>query len=216
VCRRLDGLPLAIELAAAWMRVMAPGELAAGLHDRFAVLVGRDRTASPRHRTLRAAVDWSYDLLAEPERVLFGRLSVFAGGWTLEAAEAVGADSAPPDAGGAPAAGGAGATAPPAVLDRLTALVDKSLVQVSGEGPRAPGQGGDRGRAAGAEGDGRAARRRHPRPDRVLGRWRGALPLGGDPDRVGPRPSGPTSATPSPPASSGGPSPWSRSPCTTP
>jgi hypothetical protein len=59
VCRRLDGLPLAIELAAAWMRVLAPGELAAGLHDRFAVLVGRDRSAAPRHRTLRAAVDWS-------------------------------------------------------------------------------------------------------------------------------------------------------------
>jgi hypothetical protein len=92
VCRHLDGIPLAIELAAARMGVLAPGELAARLDDRLRLLAGGDRGGPPRHRTLGAAIAWSYDLLTEPERRLFERLSVFAGGFSLEAAEAVGAD----------------------------------------------------------------------------------------------------------------------------
>jgi predicted ATPase/class 3 adenylate cyclase len=89
ICHQLDGVPLAIELAAARVKVMAVEQIAARLNDRFRLLTGGSRTALPRHQTLRAAIDWSYGLLAEPERQVLRRLSVFAGGWSLEAAEAV-------------------------------------------------------------------------------------------------------------------------------
>ncbi|MBC8077936.1 MAG: tetratricopeptide repeat protein, partial [Chloroflexales bacterium] len=89
LCHRLDGMPLAIELAATRVRVMSIQELAARLDDRFNLLTSGNSTALPRHQTLRAMIDWSYDLLSEPERALLRWLSVFAGGWTLEAAEAV-------------------------------------------------------------------------------------------------------------------------------
>jgi predicted ATPase/class 3 adenylate cyclase len=89
VCRRLDGIPLAIELAAARLRVLSPGQIAARLDERFNLLTGGGRTVLPRHQTLRGALDWSYDLLSPKERALLRRLSVFAGAWTLEAAEAV-------------------------------------------------------------------------------------------------------------------------------
>jgi len=113
ICRRLDGIPLALELAAARIRVMPPEQIAARLDDRFRLLTGGNRTALPRQQTLRALIDWSWDLLVEPERAALRRLSVFVGGWTLEAAEAVCA-SDDLEAG--------------AVLDMLTRLVDKSLV----------------------------------------------------------------------------------------
>lgn len=113
VCHRLDGLPLALELAAARVTVLPLPQLAARLDDRFALLTGGPRTALPRHRTLRAAVDWSYELLGEPERLLLERLSVFAGGFTLDAAEAVCAGD------GIPAA---------QLLDLLAALTTRSLV----------------------------------------------------------------------------------------
>jgi predicted ATPase len=89
LCRRLDGLPLAIELAAARVRVLPVPEITARLGDRFRLLGGGGRTADPRQRTLRAAVDWSWELLEEPDRRLWRRLAVFAGGWTVAAAEAV-------------------------------------------------------------------------------------------------------------------------------
>ena len=113
ICWRLDGIPLALELAAARVRVLPVEQLLARLEDRFRLLTGGSRTAPVRHQTLRAAVDWSYDLLDAPERALFARLSVFAGGWTLEAAEAVGP--------------GARVEADE-VLDVLTRLADRSLV----------------------------------------------------------------------------------------
>jgi predicted ATPase len=89
VCQRLDGIPLAIELAAARARVLTVEQIAARLDDRFRLLTGGSRTALRRQQTLRALVDWSHDLLAEPERILFRRLGVFVGGWTLEAAEGI-------------------------------------------------------------------------------------------------------------------------------
>src|SRR5204862_292075 len=92
ICNRLDGIPLAIELAAARVKAFSAEQIRARLDDRFRLLTGGSRIAMPRQQTLRAAVDWSYDLLSEEQRVLLNRLSVFAGGWTLEAAEAVGAD----------------------------------------------------------------------------------------------------------------------------
>ncbi|HLK59589.1 MAG TPA: BTAD domain-containing putative transcriptional regulator [Chthonomonadaceae bacterium] len=92
ICRRLDGIPLALELAAARTNVLSVGQIASRLDDRFALLSGGHRKASPRHQTLRALIDWSYEQLAEGERVLLRRLSVFAGGWSLEAVEAVSAD----------------------------------------------------------------------------------------------------------------------------
>jgi non-specific serine/threonine protein kinase len=122
LCRRLDGLPLALELAAARLRVFPPAELLARLDDRFRLLGGGSRTAPLRQQTLRGALDWSYDLLSAAERRLFARLTVFAGGWTLEAAESVG--------------GGAGVAAG-AVLDLLTDLVAKSLVVAAAPGGRA-------------------------------------------------------------------------------
>ncbi|GAA3241376.1 helix-turn-helix transcriptional regulator [Actinocorallia longicatena] len=117
VCRMLDGVPLALELAAARMRVLSVRQLSARLVDRFGLLSAGDRTAPSRQRTLRAAVDWSHDLLGEPERILLRRLSVFAG-WTIDPAERVCADALLPAA---------------TVLDALTALVDKSLVVVERE-----------------------------------------------------------------------------------
>ncbi len=113
VCQRLDGIPLAIELAAARTKVLPVEQIAARLDDRFRFLTGGSRTALPRHQTLRAAMDWGYDLLSEQERGLLRRLSVFAGGWTLEDAEAV--------------CVGEGVEATD-VLNLLTHLVDKSLV----------------------------------------------------------------------------------------
>ena len=113
ICMRLDGIPLAIELAAARIKVLSVEELRARLGDRLRVLTGGSRIALPRHRTLRATLDWSYGLLAEPERILLRRLAVFAGGWTLEAAEAVCGGDGLPEA---------------EVLDHLASLVDKSLV----------------------------------------------------------------------------------------
>src|SRR5207244_625483 len=89
ICHRLDGIPLAIELAAVRIRVLPPEQLLARLEDRFRLLTRGSRTALERHQTLQAAVDWSYDLLTAQEQTLFNRLSVFAGGWTLETAEAV-------------------------------------------------------------------------------------------------------------------------------
>ena len=113
VCRRLDGLPLALELAAARLRSLPLTQLAELLDDRFRVLTGGARTALPRQQTLRAVVDWSYDLLFEDERRLAARLGVFAGGWTLEAAEAVCSDELLP---------------PTDIVDLVLHLVDKSLV----------------------------------------------------------------------------------------
>jgi predicted ATPase/class 3 adenylate cyclase len=123
VCQRLDGIPLAIELAAARVRVLPPEQLLTHLEDRFRLLTGGSRTALERHQTLRAAVDWSYHLLTEPEQRLFSRVSVFAGGWTLDAVEAVGADEGI----SGEAIVGEG-TAAADVLDLLTHLLDKSLV----------------------------------------------------------------------------------------
>lgn len=89
ICRRLDGLPLAIELAAARIHAFSAQQIADRLHDRFHLLTSGSRAAPLHHQTLHALIDWSYDLLSAEERKLFGRLSVFAGGWTLEAAEVV-------------------------------------------------------------------------------------------------------------------------------
>ena len=89
ICRRLDGIPLAIELAAARVRALSLAEILDSLHDQFRLLTGGSRTAVRRQQTLRASVDWSHDLLTEPEQVLFGRLAAFLGGFDLEAAQAV-------------------------------------------------------------------------------------------------------------------------------
>ena len=122
VCDRLDGIPLAIELAAARVNALTVDQIAARLDDRFRLLTGGSRTALPRQQTLRATLDWGYDLLPEAERVLLRRLAVFAGGWTLEAGEAIG--------GGEPIA-----TAD--VLDRLAGLVVKSFVRMDEQGGEA-------------------------------------------------------------------------------
>ncbi len=95
ICHRLDGIPYAIELAAAKVRALSAEQISARLDDRFRLLTGGSRTALPRQQTLRAMIDWSYDLLSPEEQTLLRRLSVFAGGWTLEAAEAVCADPEP-------------------------------------------------------------------------------------------------------------------------
>ena len=100
VCRALDGMPLAIELAAARLRTMSVDQLASRLDDRFRLLTSGSRTALPRHRTLRAMVDWSWELLTDAERMVLRRLSVFSGGASLEAAERVCAgDAVEPGAG---------------------------------------------------------------------------------------------------------------------
>jgi predicted ATPase/DNA-binding CsgD family transcriptional regulator len=116
ICRAVDGLPLAIELAAAWVRVLSVEQIAARLADKFRLLSSAERMVSPRHRTLRAAIDWSHDLLAPREKILLRRLSVFAG-WPLEMAEQV----CPGPADGDEVTAGQ-------VLDLLTGLADKSLV----------------------------------------------------------------------------------------
>jgi predicted ATPase len=116
ICRRLDGIPPAIELAAARAAVLGVEEVATHLDDRFRILTGGRRTALPRHQTLRATLDWSYELLSEPERVILRRLSVFAGAFSLEAVRAVimSADLAPAE-----------------VVDGIANLVAKSLVAVT-------------------------------------------------------------------------------------
>ena len=115
ICYRLDGIPLAIELAAARLKMMSVEQISRRLDDRFRLLTGGARTALPRQQTLRALIDWSYDILSENERLLLRRLSVFAGGWTLEAAEEVCAnDGIESDE----------------ILDLLSQLVNKSLVVV--------------------------------------------------------------------------------------
>jgi predicted ATPase/DNA-binding winged helix-turn-helix (wHTH) protein len=119
ICRRLDGIPLAIELAASRAATLGIEELAARLDDRFHLLTGGRRTALPRQRTLRATLDWSYELLSEAERALLRRLAIFTGGFGLEAANAVGATTE----GGATAEGGA-----LDVVDSLANLVAKSIV----------------------------------------------------------------------------------------
>jgi non-specific serine/threonine protein kinase len=122
VCQQLDGIPLAIELAAARSGVLSVEQIATRLDNRFRLLVGGRRTAPARQQTLRAAIDWSYDLLPPAEQRLLNCLSVFAGGWTLEAAEAVGARDA---------------TLTDDVFELLARLVDKSLAQAE------PGSAGD-------------------------------------------------------------------------
>ena len=122
VCQRLDGIPLAIELAAARVKALAVQQIASRLNDRFRLLTGGARTGLARHQTLRATMDWSYDLLLEKERAVLRRLSVFAGGWMLEAAEAV--------------CSGDGVDVSD-ILDLLTQLVDKSLVVMETRGEEA-------------------------------------------------------------------------------
>ena len=109
ICARLDGIPLAIELAATRLNVLSAEQINARLGDRFALLTGGSRAELPRHQTLRATMDWSYDLLSDAERAIFRQFGVFAGGWTLEAAEQI---------------------ISPNALDYLTALADKSLIVV--------------------------------------------------------------------------------------
>lgn len=118
ICARLDGIPLAIELAAARVKMLKVEQIAERLDDRFRFLTGGSRTALPRHQTLRAMIDWSYDLLPQAERVLLRRLSVFTGSWTLEAAETICQGSGINDYN---------------VLDPLTQLVNKSLVVVDAD-----------------------------------------------------------------------------------
>jgi predicted ATPase len=113
ICRRLDGLPLAIELAAARVVLFPPAALLARLDERLDLLTGGARDRPARHQTLRATLDWSHELLAEPRRRLFARLAVFAGGWTLEAAETV-------------------CNGDLDVLDGLASLIDKSVVRLEG------------------------------------------------------------------------------------
>ncbi|TMH66470.1 MAG: tetratricopeptide repeat protein, partial [Betaproteobacteria bacterium] len=121
ICHRLDGIPLALELAAARVRALSVENIAVRLSNRFHLLTGGDRTALPRQQTLRASIDWSYDLLTTPERTLLRRFAIFSGGWTLEAAEAVAAF---------------GDVDESDVLDLLTRLVEKSLVVLQSDGER--------------------------------------------------------------------------------
>src|SRR5918993_764756 len=122
ICRRLDGIPLAIELAAARVRVLAPGQIAAGLSDRFGLLTGGVRGAPARQRTLEASLDWSYQLLDDVQRLALARLSVFAGSFELDAAEAV--------------VGGEGIDGDD-VLDLVAALAAQSMLQVTNRQGRA-------------------------------------------------------------------------------
>jgi non-specific serine/threonine protein kinase len=157
LCRRLDGLPLALELAAARVPVLSVEEILARMEDQFRLLTGGSRTALPRQETLLAAVAWSHDLLTEAEQSMFARVAVFAGGWTLAAAEAVCADrtgeepalpsrNAANESGPEGPTAGVGAEQPagfrPAtavlrsddVLDLLTRLAEKSMIVVDGDG----------------------------------------------------------------------------------
>lgn len=119
LCNRLDGIPLAIELAAARVRVLTVEQVASRLDDRFRLLTGGSRTVLPRQQTLRALIDWSYDLLTDTERLLLERLAVFQGGWTLEAVEALCAGMGIEER---------------EILDLLTSLVDKNLVVCEPQG----------------------------------------------------------------------------------
>ncbi|MBL8323465.1 MAG: tetratricopeptide repeat protein [Rubrivivax sp.] len=172
ICRRLDGIPLALELAAARTRALSVQVIAERLKDRFRLLVSGDQTVLPRQRTLRALIDWSFELLSEPERTLFRRLAVFAGGWTLESAERVCAGEGLDEAD---------------VLDLLAQLVQKSLVVMEREGARYRML--ETVRAYAAEkladaGDEAAARRRHVShyvdfADRMRGKLAGPEQAGG-------------------------------------
>jgi predicted ATPase len=124
ICRALDGMPLAIELAAVWLRTLTPAQLAERLDDRFALLTGGSRIALPRHRTLRAVVDWSWDLLTADEQVLARRLAVFPAGATLAMAEQVCADELLPAE---------------QVLPALSGLVDKSIIAAGQSADAVPG-----------------------------------------------------------------------------
>jgi predicted ATPase/DNA-binding SARP family transcriptional activator len=126
ICRRLDGIPLALELAAARTRLLPPEQIATRLDDRFRLLTGGSRTALPRHQTLLALIEWSHDLLSDSERVLLRRLSVFAGGFSLEAAQAICGE------------GGVGLT--DEALDTLAHLADRSLVEVDTSSEAAEGR----------------------------------------------------------------------------
>ena len=110
ICQRLDGIPLAIELAAARVKLFTPQQIAERLGDRFKLLTGGSRTALPRQQTLRALIDWSYLTLNETEQHVLRRLAVFSGGWTFEAAEAIVGEME--------------------AMDGLSGLVNKSLVNV--------------------------------------------------------------------------------------
>ena len=116
ICRQLDGIPLAIELAAARIKIFTPEQIAERLKDQFKLLTGGSRTALPRHQTIRASIDWSWNLLSDTERILLRRLSVFAGGWTLAAAEFVCSENS---------------IQTDQVLDLITQLVTKSLIVVN-------------------------------------------------------------------------------------
>jgi predicted ATPase/class 3 adenylate cyclase/DNA-binding CsgD family transcriptional regulator len=122
ICRRLDGIPLAIELAAARTRVLTPAQIADGLSERFRLLTGSTRSALPRQQTLQASVDWSYGLLTAPEQAVFRSLAVFAGSFDFNAAEQVCTD---------------GTVQAHQVLDLLSLLIDKSLVVVDDSGEQA-------------------------------------------------------------------------------
>ena len=117
ICSRLEGIPLAIELAAARVGTLSLEQISERLKDALGLLTRGGRTAVPRQRTLKGTLDWSYDLLSEPERGLFRRLSTFAGGWTLEASEAVGSGEGVEEG---------------EVLDLLSGLVEKSMVVTKG------------------------------------------------------------------------------------
>jgi predicted ATPase/class 3 adenylate cyclase len=123
ICHRLDGIPLAIELAAALVRGLTVEQIVERLSDRFRLLTAGTRTALPKHQTLRAAIDWSYELLSRAERALFRRLSVFAGGWDLEGAEAVGTGKLPEG----------DEVRTEEVWELMMRLIDKSLVVMEGE-----------------------------------------------------------------------------------
>ncbi len=179
ICRRLDGLPLAVELAAARLRALTPRQLADRLDDRFRVLTSGARTALPRQQTLRAVVDWSWDLLEEPERAVLRRLSVFSGGCALEQAEEVCSGEGPGEE-------------PADTAALLASLVDKSLVVATPVDPY--GDGGMRyhlletvaeyaaERLAEEEGERAAAERRHLTAYRELARTTDPLLRG--PDQV--------------------------------
>ncbi|HLK57180.1 MAG TPA: tetratricopeptide repeat protein, partial [Chthonomonadaceae bacterium] len=131
LCRQLEGIPLALEMAAVRVKVMSVEQISARLKDRFRLLTTGSRPDLPHHQTLRSLIDWSHDLLSLPERVLLRRLSVFAGGWTLEAAEAVCANAKRPGEADAEASEDHDASClpPEDVMDLLGMLVEKSLVQ---------------------------------------------------------------------------------------
>ncbi|MDQ3022012.1 MAG: hypothetical protein M3R36_15790 [Bacteroidota bacterium] len=113
LCSQLDGIPLAIELAAARINVLNVEKILDNINNRFKILTGGSRTAQPRQKTLRAMIDWSYDLLSEKEKLMLERLSVFSGGWSMEAAEEICSDDGIKEF---------------EVLDLITNLVNKSIV----------------------------------------------------------------------------------------